>query len=189
MFSVSMQQRVDGIVTDLGQSQDFELVSIREPTLPGSTQGQRVVFESQVDELSRAGNGTVQAIDRISAEIDAIKQVLTRSMADPSLYEIADSIQERMLDQRDRLSQNSTRDVFKDWTGVSLQERLFHARFIPDAGAYGPTPAQRSSYDIGRTLYDDVVENLTGLVDMEYAVLKDALDMAKVPWSPGRGIQ
>jgi hypothetical protein len=66
---------------------------------------------------------------------------------------------------------------------------LFHARFAPQAGAYGPTPAQRTSYEIGRKLYADVVENLTGLVDNEYAVLKEALDLAKVPWTPGRGIQ
>jgi hypothetical protein len=188
-FSVSMQQRVDGVLTDLGQSQNFELVSIREPTLPGSTQEQRVVFESQVDELMRAGEGTESAIDRLSGELDAIKEVLVRSMADPSLYEIADAIQEHLLDQRDRLSQNATRNEFKDWTDVSLAERLAHARFDPAAGAYGPTPAQRTSYEIGKTLYGDIVNELTGAVDTGYATLKEALDQAGVPWTPGRGIQ
>jgi hypothetical protein len=188
-FSVAMQQRVDGILTDLGQSQSFEVVSIRQATLPGSTQEQRVVFESQLDELRRASDGTLQAIDRLTGELDAVKDALSRSLADPSLYEIADSIQERLLRQRDRLSQNQTRNIFKDWTEVSLQERLFHARFNPGAGAYGPTPAQRDSYEIGLRLYEDVVENLRGLVDDEYPVLKEALDLAKVPWTPGRGIQ
>jgi photosystem II stability/assembly factor-like uncharacterized protein len=188
-FSVSMQQRVDGVLTDLGQSETFQVVSIRDPALPGSTQEQRVVFESQLDELRRASGGTANAIDRVNAELDAIKQVLARSTADPSLYEIADSIQERMLDQRDRLSQNVTRNNFKDWTEVSLQERLAHARSNPVASAYGPTPLQRTSYEIGKELYGDVVEELTALVDIEYAGLKEALDKAVVPWSPGRGIQ
>jgi len=188
-FSVSMQQRVDGVLTDLGQSQTFEVVSIREPTLPGSTQGQRVVFESQVDELNRAADGTVNTIDGISGELDAVKETLARSTADPSLYEIADSIQERLLDQRDRLGQNETREMFKDWTGVSVQERLWHARFAPAAGAYGPTPSQRESYAIAKRLYEDVVQELSQLVDTEYAGLKDALDMANVPWTPGRGVQ
>ena len=188
-FSVSMQQRVDGVLSDLGQTQSFDVVSIREPTLPGSTQEQRVVFESQLDELGRAANGTLSAIDRISGELDAVKQTLTRSTADPSLFEIADSIQERLLEQRDRLSQNATRQIFKDWTGVSVQERLWHARFDPSSNAYGPTPSQRRSYEIGRRLYDDVVEQLNALVDNEYAGLKQALDRAGVPWTPGRGIQ
>jgi hypothetical protein len=185
-FTVSMQQRVDGVLTDLNQSQSFEVVSIREPTLPGSTQGQRVVFESQLDELGRAADGTLNAIDRISAELDAVKATLLRSTADPSLYEIADAIQERLLEQRDRLSSNETRNIFKDWTGMSFEDRFSHARFDPSANAYGPTPLQRESYRIARTLYDEVVEELDSLVDVGYAGLKDALDMARVPWTPGR---
>ncbi len=188
-FSVSMQQRLDGVLTDLGQSQSFDVVSIRTPTLPGSTQEQRVVFESQLDELGRAADGTLNAIDRINGELDAVKQVLVRSTADPSLFEIADSIQERLLEQRDRLSQNTTREIFKDWTGMSLEERLWHARFDPSTNAYGPTPAQRRSYEIGKRLYDDAVQQLGTLVDSEYEGLKQALDQAGVPWTPGRGVQ
>ncbi len=188
-FTVSMQQRVDGVLTDLGQSQSFEVVSIRESTLPGSTQEQRVVFESQLHELGRAADGTLNAIDRISAELDAVKATLARSTADPSLYEIADSIQERLLQQRDRISSNETRNIFKDWTGMSVGDRLSHARFDPSANAYGPTPLQRESYAIGKRLYDDVAVELSSLVDTEYAGLKDALDKAGVPWTPGRGVQ
>ncbi len=189
-YSVSMHQRVDGVLTDLGQSQTFDVVSIRnDPVLPGSSQEQRIAFSQGVDELIRAADGTLHAIDRVSEELDAVKATLGRSTADASLYEIADSIQERMLAQRDRLAGNQTRDIFKDWTDMSLMDRMWHARFAPNSNAYGPTPAQRESYEIGRRLYDDVVGNLTELVDVEYAALKEALDAADVPWTPGRGIQ
>ncbi|NQV87098.1 MAG: glycosyl hydrolase [Woeseiaceae bacterium] len=188
-FSVSMQKRVDGVLTDLGQSQSFEVASIREPTLAGSTQEQRVVFESQVDELGRAADGTVKAIDQISLELDAVKQTLSRSRADPSLYEITDSIQERILAQRDRLSRTDTSEFFQESSDVTLGERLQHARFVADFAAYGPTPSQRESYAIAKRLYDDAVQKLGVLVDGEYAGLKQALDMAGVPWTPGRGVQ
>ena len=42
---------------------------------------------------------------------------------------------------------------------------------------------------IGRELYDDVVQKLASLIDDEYAGLKQALDQARVPWTPGRGLQ
>ena len=188
-FSVSMQKRVDGVLTDLGQSQSFDVVSIRESTLPGGTQEQRVVFESQLDELRRAADGTIKAIDRTSAELDAIKQTLVRSRADTALYEIADSIQERMLAERDRLIRNEISSFFQESSDVTLTERLWHARFNAASTAYGPTPSQRTSYAIGRRLYDDVVQRLGVLVDTEYEGLKEALDMADVPWTPGRGVQ
>ncbi|MGB5447753.1 MAG: hypothetical protein WBM80_02395 [Woeseiaceae bacterium] len=188
-YSVSMHKRVDGVLSDLGQRQSFEVVSIREPTLPGSTQEQRVVFESQIDELIRASGGTVSAIDEVIAELVAVKDVLGRSTTDASLYEIANSIQQRMTMQRDRLRGNETRDIFKDWDEVSLSDRLWHARFDASSGAYGPTPEQRESLQIGRALYEDVTRQLSGLVDGEYATLKEALDTARVPWTPGRGVQ
>jgi hypothetical protein len=188
-FSVTMHKRVDGVMTDLGQTQQFEVVSIREPTLPGSTQEQRVVFDSQVNELSRATQGTVKTIDAIVLELAAAKEVLLSSTADPSLYEIANSIQQRIQAERDRLTNNEARQLYNDFDEMTVTTRLFHARFAPTTNAYGPTPAQRESLRIARSLYEDVSRNLSNLVDVEYAGLKVALDAAGVPWSPGRGIQ
>ena len=187
-FSVSMQKRIDGVLTDLGQSQRFDVVSIREPVLPGSTQEQRVVFDNQVNELARAAQGTVKTIDAIVAELAAAKEVLLSSTADPSLYEIANSIQQRVQAERDRLTNNNARQLYNDFDEMTVTTRLFHARFAPTTNAYGPTPSQRESLRIARSLYDDVTRQLSNLVDVEYAGLKVALDAAGVPWSGPRWI-
>ncbi len=189
LFSVSMHKRVDGVLIDLEQSQRVEVVSIREPTLPGSTQQQRVVFDNQVNELARAAQGTVKTIDAIVGELDAAKEVLLSSTADPSLYEIANSIQQRIQAERDRLTDNETRGIYNDLDEMTVSARIGHALFRPSTNAYGPTPDQRESLRIARSLYDDVTRQLSNLVDVEYAGLKVALDAAGVPWSPGRGIQ
>ncbi len=67
--------------------------------------------------------------------------------------------------------------------------RLWHARFAPGASAHGPTPAQQESLRIARKLYDEVYAELTELVENEYAGLKEAMDTARVPYTPGRGLQ
>ena len=162
---------------------------MREPTLPGSTQEQRVVFDNQLDELARAAQGTVKTIDAIVGELTAAKEVLLSSTADPSLYEIANSIQKRVQAERDRLTNNEARQLYHDFDEMTVSARLAHARFRPGRNAYGPTPDQRESLRIARSLYDDVTRQLSNLVDVEYAGLKVALDAAGVPWSPGRGIQ
>ena len=188
-FTVSMQKRVDGVMTDVGETRSFDVISIREPTLPGSPQEQRVVFDSQVSELKRANQGTIKTIDAIVAEIEAAKEVLLSSTADASLYEIANSIQQRIQGERDRLTNNESRGPYNDLDEMTVQTRLFHAGFVSTANAYGPTPSQRESLRIARDLYDEVSRQLSNLVDVEYAGLKVALDAAGVPWSPGRGIQ
>jgi hypothetical protein len=189
-FSVQMQHRINGELVDVGQPQSFDVVSIRpDPTLPGSTQQQRVVFESQVDELVRAASGTVESIDAVIAELDAVKETLERATTDGSLYSLAHSIQQSMRVQRDRIAGNELRGMYNDWDEVSVQMRLWHARFSPDMSAHGPTPAQQESFRIARKAYDEVVAELTRLVDEDYAGLKQAMDTARVPWTPGRGIQ
>ena len=189
-YSVSMHKRVDGVMTDLGQKQMFNVVSIRpEPAIEGSTQQQRIIFEAQVDELIRAAAGTSTAVDAVIGELDAVKATLHRSMTDGSLYELANSIQQRLKESGEKLTGNELRDFYNDLAIMSVQARLWHARFDPSSSAHGPTAAQKESLRIARKLYDETVAELTQLVDGDYAALKEAMDIAKVPWTPGRGIQ
>ncbi len=189
-YTVEMQHRVDGSLVDIGQTQSFDVVSIRpDPALPGSTQEQRVVFESQAEELIRAASGTVAAIDSVIQELDAVKETLDRSMTDGSLYELANSIQQRIKAQRDRITGNEMRDMYNDLPEMTVMARMWHARFDPSSSAHGPTSSQQESLRIARKLYDEVFAELTQLVETDYAGLKEAMDTARVPYTPGRGIQ
>ena len=79
--------------------------------------------------------------------------------------------------------------MYNDLSIMSVQARLWHARFDSTSSAQGPTSAQQESFRIARKLYDETVAELTRLVDTEYAGLKEAMDTARVPWTPGRGLQ
>ena len=189
-FTVQMQVRQDGVTSDLGAARSFEVVSVRpDPVLPGTPQEQRVIFEMQVAELSRAAQGTDAAINDVIEELDAVKDTLERSMTDGSLYELANSIQQNLKIQSDRIGGNEKRDLYNDPAEMSVGARIWHAGFVFPVGANGPTPEQRESLRLGRALYDDIVAELNTLVNVEYAGLKEAMDTARVPWTPGRGIQ
>ncbi len=187
-FEVQMQVRRNGVLSDLGEPQSFDVVSVRpDPVLPGSSQEQRILFDMQVAELSRASQGTGAAINEVIEELDAVKATLERSLTDGSLYELANLIQQNLKIQRDRLSGNQKRMEYKDEDEMTVAARLFHAGLL--GGGYGPTPEQRESLRIGRALYDDVVSELDALMNVEYAGLKEAMDTARVPWTPGRSVQ
>ncbi|MEL7312711.1 MAG: glycosyl hydrolase, partial [Pseudomonadota bacterium] len=185
-YTVSMAQRVDGVTTSLGQTQTFAVSSIRpEPVLPGSSQVDRVIFSQQLDELLRVADGTDSAMSFVNAELDAAKAALKRSTAGAALYNQAVALQDRLHDQMERLSGNPTREIYHDWTMMSVQNRLWHARFAPGTNVYGPTPAQRESYRIGKALYEDIVAKMDA-IDRDHDALKAAMDAAGVPWTPGR---
>jgi photosystem II stability/assembly factor-like uncharacterized protein len=187
-YRVAMYQRIDGELTPLDQDQQFEVVSIREPTLPGTSQEERIAFLRQVDEVQRAVTGTLKSIDEVLEQLAAIKTILENSTADMTLYARANSIQQRLNLQRDRLRGNETRNQFSDPGLMSVRGRLGYAIYNHNANAYGPTQTQRESFAIARDAYSDIGTALTALVDGEYQSLKRDLDAAGVPWTPGRGV-
>jgi hypothetical protein len=187
-YQVSMHERIDGVLTDLDQIQTFAVVSIREPTLPGSTQQQRIAFQRQVDEMQRAVDGTLNSIEEVLVQLGAIEEVLQNSTANMSLYSQANSLEKKIIGQRDRLSGNQTRGEFAVNRPVTVTSRLGHAAYNPHANAHGPTATQRESLTIAQDVYGEVSGELTRLVDREFKALLSALDAAGVPWTPGRGI-
>ncbi len=187
-YQVSMSKRIDGELQGLGQDQTFEVVSIREPTLPGSSQEQRIAFQRSVNAVRRAVDGTLKSLDEVLTQLGAIEDVLRDSGAEPGLYSDANSLQQQLQVQRDRLAGNDTRSAFGVNQAMPITARLSHAAYSPHTNAYGPTPTQRESLVIAEQEYSDIAATLTTLVDRQYAALRNALESAGVPWTPGRGI-
>jgi len=188
-YRVTMQERTDGELQNLGQEQSFEVVSVRpEPTLPGTSQQERITFSQQVDEMRRAVNGTLRSIDDIQTELGAIRESLGNSTANLALYAQANQISQRLNIVRDRIAGNNTQGSFSIDRTTPVTARLSHAAYNPNTTAYGPTATQRESLSIARDEFAQVSRDLTQLVDVEYSALKDAVEAAGVPWTPGRGV-
>ncbi|MDX1482834.1 MAG: hypothetical protein R3315_14205, partial [Woeseiaceae bacterium] len=187
-YRVSMARRVDGELTDLGQSQTFEVVSIREPTLEGTSQDERIAFSQQADELARAVAGTIATIDETAAELTAIKDVLGRSTADPALYARANALLKSLDEQRDLLAGDETLGNFAADRPKPVTSRIQAANMNPHWNAHGPTATHRQTLQVARNVYNQSSAELERIVDNDYAALKRELDAAGVPWSPGRGL-
>ena len=188
-YTVHLARRIDGSLENLDQMQTFEVKSIRQPTLPGSAQNDRVAFSRRVDELSRAVKGSVAAIDEVVIAVDAIKEATLQSTANASLYEEANSISQRAQRLRDRLAADEAREFMGDTTGpVPISSRLMAAGFGARSTAYGPTATQLRSLEIADEEFAEVGRALDRLIDTELRALKNKLDAAGVPWTPGRGV-
>ena len=187
-YTVHLARRIDGKLEDLKQAQSFDVNSIRQAALQGATQAERVAFSRRVDELRRAVSGSVAAIDELVDSINAIKEVTVRSTADAKLYEDAASISQRALRLRDRLTSNQAREFMGDPGPVSISSRIDAAGSGARSTAYGPTATQIRSLDIADEEFAKVGKTLDRLIDSEFRALKEELDAAGVPWTPGRGV-
>ena len=187
-YTVHLNRRVDGKLQELNQAQSFEVNSIRQPTLQKATQNQRVAFSRRVDELKRVVSGSIAAIDELVASIDAIKESIIQSTADATLYESAVSISQRAQRLRDRLTINQARERMSDLGPVPIDHRLGVAGYGMRISAYGPTENHERSLEIANEEFLEVRPALDRLIDEEFQALKEKLDSAGVPWTPGRDV-
>ena len=185
-YTVSIAKRVDGKLVELGQSESFDVVSIVTPTLEGSSPEEMVAFARRVDHLNRAAEGTLKAIDERLIEFGAINEALMRSGAG-DLDDRARDIEKRFKTLRDRIATNEKRDKLQDPGPLSIQDRIFVASLSKRYSTYGPTPTHRQSIEIAEELFSVAQRDFdAALSDLE--VLREAMDEAGVPWTPGRGV-
>ena len=137
-YSVQLQRRIDGRLEPIGEPRPFTLRPVREPTLAGLPQAERVAFLRRADELKRAIAGTVKAIDELKVQTGAIKESLGNASAEPALYERTQRLEQQAQKLRDRLVENprppassdSARRVFMASISSGLASRLVASSFI-----------------------------------------------------------
>jgi len=187
-YSVTLSRRIDGHAESVGAAQTFEVLSIREPTLEKGSQPERVQFARQVDELDRAVRGSVSTLDELLVSTGAIKEALGSSTDGGDLYRRTDAVEKQANRLKDRLKQNELRREMGDLGPVPVMRRLEVAGWGPRSQAYGPTETQRMSLQIAGQDYADIYRELDALIKGEFSALQEALEQAKVPWTPGRGL-
>ena len=186
-YTVTLSQRIDGKLRTLGQSQTFEVVSIREPTIAGISQEERVTYLRGVDEIQRDVTASISAIDELIGDTAAMKNALMRSVADPALYSETHRIEKRAKQLRDHLTANQQRDFMSDPGPMPILNRIYVAGWGDRTSAQGPTQTQRRSLQIAKEEFSLVGSELKQLLEVELRQLRENLDAAGVPWTPGRG--
>jgi photosystem II stability/assembly factor-like uncharacterized protein len=185
-YTVSMASRVNGKITDLGQEQGFSVVPLRERGLKGADPNTVVAFSLQLDDMRRETAGATTAIKEMLVEIDAIKSALARSRAPANLHEQSENIRQRLLGLQLQISGDPNRQLFNEGGPVPISRRLYVANMGTAYSTYGPTPTHQRALEIATREYEPISNELAEINDQQLPALRDALDAAGVPWTPGR---
>ncbi len=185
-YSISLAQRVDSAVTELGEPQTFEVVRLSQTTLPGMEPAATAAFLRQVAELQRAASGAVALADETAERLAAIRQALTRSTV--SLEAEVTALESRLADLRLALAGDAQQGRMGVSQPPSIQGRLGTVMLGNRFSTYGPTPHHRRGYDIAVEQLAEVRQALNALVTFDLEVLEDKLEAAGVPWTPGRRV-
>ena len=188
-YSVSLAQRHDGKVTDLDQSQTFEVKPLRDPVLPGMAPAEMVAAGRELAELQRAVSAAGAIIEETEHKLKAIRKTLMRStLADTTLDDEARAFGHRLADLKEALEGNEQQDDIGEPTPPSVTGRLGTVAMGTRLSAYGPTPHHLENFRIAEEEFTAIRAGLHQLVEVDLPAYEDKLEAAGVPWTPGRGV-
>jgi photosystem II stability/assembly factor-like uncharacterized protein len=188
-YSVQFFRRWQDQTSPLGEPQPFEVVSVIRASLPGQDGQQILAFQDQASALQQSVSAAGQIIQ---SSLDELKQVRAAIAGGRrGGLELLDSVRGlelKLLDARELLFGDRTAaQRFAD-NPPSVSSRIGTALFGTMQQTYGPTQTHRDQLDLARQDYDRAIGTIRGVVETELEQLRQRLDQAGVPWTPGRKI-
>jgi hypothetical protein len=184
-FTVTLQKKVDGVLTTIAGPRTFVVESLEMASLPEKDKAALLAFQKKAGELQRAMMGAGAAAEDALGNLKYIrKALLDAPKADPKLAEAARAIEKRIQDQLTVLVGDRTRGMRSEPTEPSLMERI-----SAQLDATGPiTATAKRGYDIAAEAFGKLVEDMRQTIDVDLKKLQGELEAAGAPWTPGRGV-
>ena len=189
IYTVSLAQRVDGVVTELAGPVPFRIAPINEPAIAAQDRAAVLAFQRETGELLRAVTGSQRVVAEAQASVGAIKQALGRWPAAPGeLMTEARALELRLMDLSEALNGSSTRTSRSEPDLPGIARRVNQIVGGHWNGMHGPTRTHREQYRVAREAFEAIYPELRALVETDLPALEGRLEAAGVPWTTGRAL-
>jgi photosystem II stability/assembly factor-like uncharacterized protein len=187
-YTVRLAKLVDGVLTPMGEPQSFQAKPLGLTTLAASDKAALLAFQEKVGRLQRAVLGANRVVDETLEQLGLVEQaLLTTPAADASLFEQVRDLKERLYDIDERLTGDITQSSRAEFTPPSITQRV--QRVVGNFwSSSAPTTTNLQNYEIAGRGFEQVLEDLRVLVDVDMAQLGERLEAIGAPWTPGRGV-
>jgi photosystem II stability/assembly factor-like uncharacterized protein len=184
-YSIQLSKMVDGLATDVGTAQTFNVIPLENATLPVQDRGATLAFNRQIAELQRQAQGAAAKVAEITSQIPLMRQaILDTPGATAELSTQLRSIEIQSKDIVKSLSGDPIPASVFEPTVPSVIDRLSAAAIQWDQ-TYGPTQTDRDGVSAAAAEFAEVEFALRVLrTDLESLHL--AMDAAGAPWTSGR---
>jgi hypothetical protein len=186
-YKVSLSKRVDGVITSLGQAQEFQVIVDGQERMTPADRANLVEFQQKVARLQRAVQGASATANALKPRLVAIRRALLETPAAPEKLlgdaaaldkrtnEILRALQgDQALRQRNINLPPSISDRVGDIVG---SQRMSTAR---------PTQTQIDQYAAAAQEFETTLNQLRQLIEGDLARLEKQMEAAGAPWTPGR---
>jgi photosystem II stability/assembly factor-like uncharacterized protein len=186
-FSVSLAQRVDGVVKPVPGWVTFNVVADGAGTLPEADRKELAEFQRQAARLQRGLNAAIGSANELAGRLEQARQALDRTpAADEKSRTAARNLIRANRDVLRALIGDSGLRARNENTPTSIAERVGAVVEATRFAIAKPTGTQREAYRVASADLTREIEKLRKIIETDVKELEKAMDAAGVPWTPGR---
>jgi photosystem II stability/assembly factor-like uncharacterized protein len=186
-YRVSLAKRVGGVVTPLGETQEFRVVVEGAESLADADRKELSEFQRQVVRLQRSLSAALGTANDLTARLEQARKALDQA---PAADAKTKDLVRRMI-QQDRdilraLRGDAALRARNENTPTSIADRVSYVVESQRFALSKPTGTQREAYRIAGEELTQEIAKLRRLVEVDGKELDKAMDAAGAPWTPGR---
>ncbi len=186
-YSVTMYKNVDGKLSKIYDPVYFNTQVLGSASLPAADRNQLLTFQQKVGDLSRAVSGSIRAMREMFNEVKYIKAALLQTPEAPiTLMNDADSIEQQLTEIQIKLTGDRTLAVRNENVPPTISGRVQGIIYDEWMSTSAPTQTQKDAYEIAGDEFAPILDRLKHINNVGLKNLKDKMEQAGAPWTPGR---
>jgi len=186
-YSVRLFQKQDGVITELGGPQSFNVAADTVSSINAADRAARDEFQKKVARLYRAVSGAVNSAKDLETRLTAIHKALHETpSADKQLGPVADSIAQHNRDILRALRGDVALAARNENVPTSINDRVTSIMEGERFAITRPTRTHMDAYAIASDEFAQQLAKLRTLIEVDLAKLEKDMEAAGAPWTPGR---
>jgi hypothetical protein len=186
-YKVSVAKRVDGVLTQLGSPQEFQVVVEGQSGISPADRAALVEFQQKVARLQRAVQGALEAANALKPRLALIRRALLETpSAGDKLLDDAAALDKRANDILRALRGDNALRARNINLPPSISERVGDIVGAQRLSTARPTQTQINQYAVAAQDFEQTLAQLRQLIEGDLARLEKQMEAAGAPWTPGR---
>ncbi len=184
-YQVSLSKFVNGVETDYGQNQSFEVAAIDNRTFASNDRKADLAFDMKAGRLNKAISGASRFLNELEKRIDFIAAATTETVnADQSLLGKADTMRRTLAEIKLSFEGDSVVSNRSEPTPTSVTGYIGYLLWSRSESTGPVTPSQKLRFKRASEGYAKTYTKITQLSD-DVAAAEKILHDAESGWIPG----
>ncbi len=180
-YTVTLSKEVEGVQMDLSAAMPFEVVPLREGSLPAIPDAVIAAYRSDMEAFQTSMDAATYLLDNCTKKVNAMQTALSRAEKESKdlamkLFNVKKELQ--AINQE--MNGSPSKDEIGELDATTFRSRM-RVAFSGISTTYGPTALHRQNLEMAQKQIDDIMPKLEKIAEKDIPQLEKALSEVGAP--------